>query len=92
MFWTKKPSGSIPAKKAPRSRSKSAATSPAGGASKADAPVTSTPGVEERIRARAYQFFLERRGHCGSAEQDWLRAEAEVRDGRSHRNRILARP
>ncbi|PYX91837.1 MAG: hypothetical protein DMG67_08810 [Acidobacteria bacterium] len=34
--------------------------------------------LEERIRQRAYEFFLERGGLDGYAEEDWLRAEAEV--------------
>lgn len=34
--------------------------------------------VEERIRERAYNLFLERGGKHGYAEEDWLRAEAEI--------------
>jgi hypothetical protein len=37
------------------------------------------PSVEEQIRRRAYELFLQRGGHGGSPEQDWLQAEAEVR-------------
>ena len=78
MFWTKKPSDSTP-KKTSRSRSK-----PASGPSEvcAAAPITVARGIEEQIRVRAYQLFLERGGQGGSADQDWLRAEAEVRAGR----------
>ena len=34
--------------------------------------------VEERIRVRAYEIYLERGGHGGSPEQDWLRAQQEI--------------
>lgn len=34
--------------------------------------------VEERIRARAYELYLERGGNGGSPEQDWLRAKEEI--------------
>jgi hypothetical protein len=34
---------------------------------------------EEAIRERAYQIFLARGGVPGSALQDWLRAEQELR-------------
>ncbi len=39
----------------------------------------SSPSTEEKIRARAYELFLQRGGHGGSPEQDWLQAVAEVR-------------
>ena len=38
----------------------------------------SSSSVEEKIRARAYELFLQRGGHGGSPEQDWLQAVAEV--------------
>jgi hypothetical protein len=38
---------------------------------------SSTP-LEEKIRARAYELFVQRRGHGGSPEQDWLQAVAEI--------------
>ena len=34
--------------------------------------------VEEQIRARAYELYLQRGGHGGSPEQDWLRAKEEI--------------
>jgi Protein of unknown function (DUF2934) len=43
----------------------------------AHAPQTS-PVVEEKIRARAYELYVQRGGVGGSAEQDWLRAKEEV--------------
>ena len=35
--------------------------------------------VEEQIRARAYELYLQRNGNGGSAVQDWLRAQEEIR-------------
>jgi hypothetical protein len=34
--------------------------------------------VDEQIRERAHQIWLQRDGHPGSAIADWLEAEAEV--------------
>jgi len=34
--------------------------------------------IEERIRRRAYELYLQRGGTAGSPEQDWLQAQAEV--------------
>ncbi|SRR5579883_1796858 len=34
--------------------------------------------VEEQIRIRAYQLYLERGGNGGSPEQDWFRAQEEI--------------
>jgi len=47
----------------------------------AAAPVQQTKSshsIEEKIRARAYELFLQRGGHGGSPEQDWLQAVAEI--------------
>lgn len=38
-----------------------------------------TPALEERIRQRAYERYLQRQGKPGSPESDWLEAEREVR-------------
>jgi DUF2934 family protein len=35
--------------------------------------------MEEEIRRRAYQLYEERGGQHGSDQDDWLRAETEVR-------------
>jgi len=35
--------------------------------------------LNELIRQRAYELYLERGGEDGHAAEDWLRAEAEVR-------------
>jgi hypothetical protein len=34
--------------------------------------------VEEKVRARAYELYLQRGGKGGSPEQDWLRAKEEI--------------
>ena len=34
--------------------------------------------VEEAIRTRAYEFFLQRGCEHGRDQEDWIRAEAEV--------------
>ncbi len=34
---------------------------------------------EERVRQRAYEIYLTRNGHGGSALTDWFRAEDEIR-------------
>jgi len=36
------------------------------------------PGMEEEIRVRAYELYLERGGQDGFDQQDWSRAEAEI--------------
>jgi hypothetical protein len=38
----------------------------------------SSPVVEEKIRTRAYELYLQRDGTGGSPEQDWLRAKEEI--------------
>ena len=42
----------------------------------AEAQVSSA--VEEQIRIRAYELYLQRGGDGGSPEQDWLRAQEEI--------------
>lgn len=41
--------------------------------------LTNTRPDIEAIRQRAYQLYQERGGVDGYAEEDWLRAEAEVK-------------
>jgi hypothetical protein len=44
-------------------------------------PVTSTqPGIEEEIRRRAYELYEERGRLHGFEQEDWARAEAEIRN------------
>ena len=35
--------------------------------------------LEEEIRCRAYELYLQRRGTSGDPNQDWLSAEREIR-------------
>jgi hypothetical protein len=53
-----------------------------GNTTQAAQPVTTntpaSPVVEEKIRTRAYELYLQRGGVGGSPEQDWLRAKEEV--------------
>ncbi len=39
----------------------------------------SEPGMEEEIRQRAYELYEERGRQHGFEQEDWARAEAEVR-------------
>jgi hypothetical protein len=43
----------------------------------------SMPVLEEKIRVRAYELYLQRRGQHGSPEQDWLQAAQEICGQRS---------
>lgn len=36
--------------------------------------------LEEKVRARAYELFLQRGGYGGSPEQDWLQAVSEIKN------------
>jgi hypothetical protein len=38
----------------------------------------SSPVLEEKIRIRAYELYLQRGGTSGSPEQDWLQAKNEI--------------
>ena len=60
--------------KAPaKPRAKAAKTSPV-------AEITAPPApTREQIAQLAHRFWAERGWHHGSAEQDWLRAERELR-------------
>jgi hypothetical protein len=42
----------------------------------------SSAGLDEEIRRRAYEIYHERGGQGGTADEDWYRAEAEVRQRR----------
>lgn len=45
-----------------------------------------TVDIDEEIRRRAYELFLERKGAPGDQAQDWLVAEREVRSRYSGQN------
>jgi hypothetical protein len=42
-----------------------------------EAPLETLP-LEERIRRRAYELYVERGNQSGSELDDWLRAEEEI--------------
>jgi len=42
-------------------------------------PAAVKNSLEEQIRQRAYELYLQRQGQHGSPEQDWLQAAAEIR-------------
>lgn len=76
----KGPEDTSPAKKtaAKRATSRARKASSTPEAVVAKAPVAEV-NVEQKIRVRAYELFLERNSNQGDPEQDWLRAEAEIR-------------
>lgn len=43
---------------------------------------SSREGVEEQVRLRAYQLYEERGRESGHEEEDWLRAEEEIKGSR----------
>ena len=71
----------------PKKRSRKAKTENGNGTQVA-APVTtlpkfaqesqSSPVLEEKIRMRAYELYMQRGGTGGSPEQDWFQAQKEV--------------
>ena len=48
-------------------------------------PVPSIQELEERVRYRAYELYLERGREEGHEREDWMRAEAEVAAGQGRR-------
>ena len=48
-------------------------------AARAKAPDSEMLSIEERIERRAYELYVRRGNQSGSELEDWLQAEAEVR-------------
>ena len=48
-------------------------------AARAKAPDSEMLSIEERIERRAYELYVQRGNQSGSELEDWLQAEAEVR-------------
>ena len=48
-------------------------------AARAKAPDIEMLSMEERIERRAYELYVQRGNQSGSELEDWLQAEAEVR-------------
>jgi hypothetical protein len=42
------------------------------------APISDAPGLENKIRERAYQLYEDRGREPGKEQQDWAQAEHEV--------------
>jgi hypothetical protein len=66
----------------PRSRKAAAGAGSSSIASVEQAAVN----LDEEIRQRAYQLYLERKGTAGDPNRDWLVAESEVRSRHSAHN------
>jgi hypothetical protein len=76
--------------KVPKKRATKAKPAPENGAEVVEAAATSAVAkeakketkspvsLEEKVRARAYELFLQRGGRGGSPEQDWLQAVSEI--------------
>jgi hypothetical protein len=45
---------------------------------RAKKPYVETPSLEERIRLRAYELYVERGNQSGSEFDDWVQAEEEI--------------
>ena len=76
MARPKKTEETLSPKKTTTSRAKT------GGAAAAPAEARTPVAVmmsEEQVRARAYELYLQRNGDTGTPEEDWFRAEAELR-------------
>ena len=43
------------------------------------APQQDPVSLEERIRVRAHEIYLQRNGAAGDEVEDWLQAESEIR-------------
>jgi DUF2934 family protein len=48
-------------------------------AARAKAPDSEMLSIEERIERRAHELYVQRGNQSGSELEDWLQAEAEVR-------------
>ena len=46
--------------------------------------ISETSSVEEEIRQRAYELFEARGGEEGHELEDWLRAEEEIKGGKTN--------
>lgn len=73
----------------PKKRTRKSATEPENGTkvvseaklvakSKKNMDVATVPQLEDQIRARAYELYLQRGGQGGSPEQDWFQAAEEI--------------
>lgn len=49
------------------------------GTAAVQAKVRTITVAEDQVRMRAYELYLQRNGNGGTPEEDWYRAEAELR-------------
>jgi hypothetical protein len=47
--------------------------------------------LEERVRRRAYELYVQRGNQSGSEFDDWLQAESEIQDTSEHPKTTTAR-
>jgi hypothetical protein len=73
---TKKAATTATKAKAPAKSGKKAAPSPGNGHA---SNVTEFRAPHEQIAELAHQYWIERGGHHGSHEEDWFRAEQQLR-------------
>jgi hypothetical protein len=75
--------------KTPKKRAVKAKSAQVNGVEVAETASVTTPvakdtkspvSLEEKVRARAYELFLQRGGRGGSPEQDWLQAVSEIQN------------
>jgi len=59
-------------------------------AKKPQSPSMDSANLDEEIRRRAYELFLERNGAAGDPNADWLVAEREVRARHAGKDSALA--
>ncbi len=79
---TPRPAGGEEGKPARRSRKRAAGSEAAAGTN--GAPPQAQPAIpHEEIERLAYSYWLERGGQGGSPEDDWFRAEQELRRRRA---------
>jgi hypothetical protein len=50
-------------------------------------PVPTIQQLEERVRQRAYELYVERGREEGHEREDWMRAETEVASGQGRRKK-----
>jgi len=60
---------------------------PAPARTKPPAPTAEDLPLEERIRQRAYELYVQRSKESGSEIEDWLQAEDEIRNAQEQKKR-----
>ena len=77
----------MPRGKPTRSNSAANTAKPVNGEAASQTPQTMRSGnLDEAVRIRAYQLYVERGFQDGFAQEDWLRAEAELNSSPERRH------